>query len=119
MGWNHGTTGWQAYDGFIFGVKVGGGVVKEGRVEGQNSDGYRACDIACTCFSPRQAIDNTCGQHHWLRKAKITFPDGRVCYAQEYLSVKDCDCDGQDFVSMAKWNEGEDVPEMITQICES
>lgn len=119
MGWDHGTTGWQQYDGFIYGVKMGGGVVEESMVEGQGARGYTACDIGCMCMSIQEAVDNVCGQHHWLRKAKIMFPDGHIGYVQEFLAVHDCDCDGQDCVSFVVWNEGEDVPEMKTQICEA
>lgn len=90
MGWDHGTYGWEAYEGFTAALKANGISYRQEKLTEKL---HRGRDTS----SPQQR----------LRRAHFTTPDGKLMVVEEYLRVKDWDCDGSDRIAISVYEEGQ------------
>lgn len=113
MSWEHGTFGWEGYENFTrcleaAGIKCAEELKAEVFVRGSDSNCQCYCgydpenpDESCPCCR------GTCDHCQHLRLARFTTTEGIPMVVEEYLAVRDYDCDGSDLINIVIYREGE------------
>lgn len=127
MSWDHGTYGWEAYENFVFALKVAGTPVVEERKEEayvRGSDlncggcnGYCNWDILAEKFDGElcACCRGTCDHKQNLRIGRFASLNGQRMVVEEYLAVDDRDCDGGSIVAISVYEEGL-RPNLVAQV---
>ena len=124
MSWDHGTYGWERFEDFVNALRV---LEIPYTQEEREEHLSRGADILCMCFcgyNPKKpdescpCCDGTCGHKQRLRTAFFTTSSGKQMAVEEYLAVKDYDCDGADAIAIVIYEEGQ-RPELVTQVREA
>lgn len=92
MSWEHGTYGWERFDSFIGGLDIAG-------------IAYTVKEIKKHPEYPLYYNEDMLGRRQNLRKATFAVGD-RLLIVEEYLAVKDYDCDGGDEIKLEIYEKG-------------
>ncbi len=89
MSWDHGTYGWERYDGILSALR-------------QRSIPYVE-ELKDEEYSRGADLDE---ERQYLRIARFTNTDKKSMIVEEYLAVEDNDCDGRNLVDVVIYEEG-------------
>lgn len=92
MSWEHGTYGWERFESFLVGLNVA-------------SIKYTVKEIKKHPEYPLFYNEDMSERRQNLRKAAFTTGD-KSLIIEEYLAVKDYDCDGADVIKIVVYEKG-------------
>ena len=116
MSWEHGTFGWNQYEYFVGRlmerrIPFDRQLKEEAYIREREDEHFCQCAIAdesCT------HCEGTCDCFQQLRMAEFKDPvSGKVMVVEEFLQLKDRDCDGASMVNITVYEKGH-RPNLVT-----